>query len=288
MKQSKQYVAVLVGHETGDHDLEQNPTDYKKFIGGFQGSRYKFFSIKTEAIAWLEENKADRSEEEVFPEPQTPEEKVHGNIRQWKKEGKELLFCFSYVDDRESGGWRLIHDKGASQLFIHGGRKPTSRTRADMYALLNAMNIVREEGATILSMNLNLVKTMDRGWLDSWASHGWKKANGRAPNNVDLWQKIYAQAKRKQVKWVYLPNQTEIYEYGDPIEGIKQFFKKKGKQLKRDEVFVSKLKMKTIGHSSDPRNHTAKDFKKLERLIQVTELLDDSKLAISSARVLAG
>ncbi|MBT3234300.1 MAG: hypothetical protein HN356_16000, partial [Calditrichaeota bacterium] len=68
MKQSKQYVAVLVGHETGVHNLEQNSAGYKKLIGGFQGSRYKFFSIKAEAIAWLEENKTERSEDEVFPE----------------------------------------------------------------------------------------------------------------------------------------------------------------------------------------------------------------------------
>lgn len=43
------------------------------------------------------------------------------------------------------------------------------------------------------------VNAFNEGWIYGWKKGGWKKADGKAVQNVDLWEELYALTKKHEV-----------------------------------------------------------------------------------------
>jgi ribonuclease HI len=41
-------------------------------------------------------------------------------------------------------------------------------------------------------------------WLDQWKERGWKTAQRKPPENIDLWKRLNALALRRRVEWVWI------------------------------------------------------------------------------------
>jgi ribonuclease HI len=41
-------------------------------------------------------------------------------------------------------------------------------------------------------------------WLDQWKERGWKTAQRKPPENIDLWKRLNAVALRHTVEWVWV------------------------------------------------------------------------------------
>ena len=45
------------------------------------------------------------------------------------------------------------------------------------------------------------VNAFNEGWIYGWMKNGWKKADGKAVLNVDLWQELYELTKTHEVRF---------------------------------------------------------------------------------------
>jgi len=247
MKQHKQFVAVLVGRKTGVFNVSRGSTSYRQHITGFAGVRYRYFETHSEAAGWLAENEAERSTQETLPEPIDYKSEIHQNIEGWKKQGKTLYFCFGYAENEIGrGGWRVVRDNGSSIKEWHGGFKKTSKTRMEIYACMMALNYAKKQNSVLLTPAANVLKTLDRNWVDAWKQGGWKKKRGAIPANLDLWKRIHPLQSNKPVKYVLLPDLDELLEYGDPITAIQSWMKFKWQSVTKDFGFLDILGTKSL------------------------------------------
>jgi len=51
----------------------------------------------------------------------------------------------------------------------------------------------------IYSDSAYTVNAFLNGWIYSWKKNGWKKADGKAVQNVDLWEDLYKEVNKHEV-----------------------------------------------------------------------------------------
>lgn len=195
----------------------------------------------------MNENSAVRSHNEVPTRPLDDKSVLKQKIIKWKQEGRTLFFCYGFAEDNIGrGGWQVVMDNGRKVQKWHGGFKKTSSIRMAIYACLKAISFAQKQNAIILSTNRHVISVLDRGWLNKWVQNGWKKKNGQAPENADLWQQIQPHHTVKDVEYIVLPDMDEILEYGDPVKAIQKSMKIKWRSVEKDLAFLSMLETKSL------------------------------------------
>lgn len=91
------------------------------------------------------------------------------------------------------GGWGAILKYGDIEREISGGEASTTNNRMELTAVITALSLLKEPcHVTLTSDSKYVIDAIQKGWLDSWQKKGWRKADGKAVLNVDLWEKLVA------------------------------------------------------------------------------------------------
>lgn len=101
------------------------------------------------------------------------------------------------------------------------GTTPTTNIRMEMTAAcvgLESLGEPTDEPVTLFC-DANLIPNAMNGWLASWRARGWKKGDGKAPDNRDLWDRLEQAAAGRNVTfaWVRGHNGAEHNEEADRI-----------------------------------------------------------------------
>lgn len=103
------------------------------------------------------------------------------------------------------GGWGAILVYGGREKEIAGGAKETTNNRMELTAAIEALRLLKEPCAvTLTSDSKYLIDAFEKKWLENWIKRGWKKSDGSAVLNVDLWEKLLALMKIHQVSFVWV------------------------------------------------------------------------------------
>lgn len=99
--------------------------------------------------------------------------------------------------------------------------EPTTNIRMEMTAAcaaLEQLGAQTDEPITIFC-DLNLIPNAMNGWLANWRAKGWKKSDGTAPPNRDLWERLEAAVEGRNVAfvWVRGHNGAEHNERADKL-----------------------------------------------------------------------
>lgn len=70
-------------------------------------------------------------------------------------------------------------------------------------AALEGLGRVTAEPITVLC-DANLIPNAMNGWLAKWKGKGWKKSDGKAVENPDLWERLEAAAEGRVVTWEWV------------------------------------------------------------------------------------
>ena len=104
-----------------------------------------------------------------------------------------------------AGGYAAILRYRTAERVVSGGEVETTNNRMELLAVIVALEALKEPCAvTVTSDSKYVVDALTKGWLDSWISHGWRKADGKPALNAELWQRLVVQLNRHQVnfEWV--------------------------------------------------------------------------------------
>lgn len=152
-----------------------------------------------------------------------------------------------YTDGSSLGNGKAGARAGAAVTtnggFVWQGRAPGAQTnnRAETYAAIVALAHARDVTTATLWTDSEYVMHGVRSWLDGWVRAGWKKKDGQAPLNVDLWRMVWAlitERRERQlppvaIEWVKAHNGTEGNEEVDklakaaaemPLDGAAPFY----------------------------------------------------------------
>ncbi len=104
-----------------------------------------------------------------------------------------------------AGGYGAILVYGGKEKVLSGGQAQTTNNRMELTAVIEALAALREPcKVTLCSDSKYVVDGVERGWAKSWRAKGWRKADGKAALNPDLWGRLLDLLEIHQVTFVWI------------------------------------------------------------------------------------
>lgn len=103
------------------------------------------------------------------------------------------------------GGYGAILECEGKILELSEGFTDTTNNRMELLSAIVALETLKFPCEVILcSDSKYLCDSISKGWVYSWQKKGWKKSDGKAALNVDLWERMLVQLKKHNVtiNWV--------------------------------------------------------------------------------------
>ena len=101
------------------------------------------------------------------------------------------------------GGWGvLLEDDKGRVKELSGGEAQTTNNRMEMQAIIEGLKALKKPcRVRICSDSALIINAFTQGWIPSWQSRGWKKANKKPVENQDLWQQMLTALQMHEVEW---------------------------------------------------------------------------------------
>lgn len=98
------------------------------------------------------------------------------------------------------GGYAGILLYGDHKLEYSGSEVQTTNNRMEVMAVIVGLKRLKFPcKVEVYSDSAYTVNAFNEGWIYGWKKSGWKKADGKAVQNVDLWEELYALTKTHEV-----------------------------------------------------------------------------------------
>ena len=108
------------------------------------------------------------------------------------------------------GGWGALLRSGTHERELHGGAAGTTNNRMELTAVIEALAAVKRPSRVVIHTDSQYVKRGITEWLAQWQQRGWKTSTNKPVKNVDLWQRLAAQAARHQIEWRWVPGHAGV------------------------------------------------------------------------------
>ena len=116
------------------------------------------------------------------------------------------LFTDGACKANGNGGWAYVlrHTASGTELEGAGGVAGTTSQRMELQAALSGLQRLKASCRVRLVSDSKYVVRGINEWVRTWASKGWRKADGSPVLNVDLWQALLVELDRHVVRaeWV--------------------------------------------------------------------------------------
>jgi len=109
------------------------------------------------------------------------------------------------------GGWGALLRYGDHEKELFGGYRETTNNRMELLAVIEALASLKERCRVIVHTDSQYVKNGISEWMPSWIRRGWRTADNKPVKNIDLWQRLSAEAARHDVEWRWVRGHA-----GDP------------------------------------------------------------------------
>ena len=103
------------------------------------------------------------------------------------------------------GGYCAILTFGAHKKIISGAEKNTTNNRMELSAVIKGLEaLTRSCEVTVVSDSKYVCDAINQNWLKSWKAKGWKKSDGKAVLNPELWKKLDALLEKHDVTFQWI------------------------------------------------------------------------------------
>lgn len=100
------------------------------------------------------------------------------------------------------GGYAGVLIYGEAKREYSGSEKRTTNNRMEVLAVIEGLKRLKYPcKVEVYSDSAYTVNAFLNGWIYAWKKNGWKKADGKAVQNVDLWEELYALTKVHEVEF---------------------------------------------------------------------------------------
>ena len=98
------------------------------------------------------------------------------------------------------GGYAGILIYGDFKREYSGAEVDTTNNRMEVMAVLEGLKRLKYPcKVEVYSDSAYTVNAFTNGWIYAWKKGGWKKADGKAVLNVDLWEELYQKTREHEV-----------------------------------------------------------------------------------------
>lgn len=103
------------------------------------------------------------------------------------------------------GGWGAVLVYNGVEKELSGFDKNTTNNRMELTAVIEALKALKEPCEVKLTTDSKYVcDAINKGWVYSWKSKGWKKSDKKPALNVDLWEQLLEQLDKHSVEFIWV------------------------------------------------------------------------------------
>ncbi|MGN7612657.1 ribonuclease HI [Magnetococcales bacterium HHB-1] len=106
------------------------------------------------------------------------------------------------------GGWGvLIRRTDQKDDTLSGFSSRTTNNRMEMLAAIRGLEYVMQSGTTTpitVVTDSSYLKNGITQWIIGWKRRGWRKADGKAVLNVDLWKQLDHLTQQNHIAWQWV------------------------------------------------------------------------------------
>ncbi len=89
------------------------------------------------------------------------------------------------------GGWGAILRYGCHEKEMHGYDAQTTNNKMELTAVIEALSALKEPCEVIITTDSRyVVDAIEKGWAKKWQANGWRKADKKPAQNVELFEKL--------------------------------------------------------------------------------------------------
>lgn len=108
------------------------------------------------------------------------------------------------------GGWGGILRYGKWEKELSGGEDETTNNRMELMAAIAGLEALKEPcKVTLYSDSKYLCDGLSLGWAEGWREKGWKKADKKPAQNVDLWERLLELCQLHEVSAVWVKGHAD-------------------------------------------------------------------------------
>lgn len=102
------------------------------------------------------------------------------------------------------GGWGVLIQLDDKDIELSGGDNETTNNRMELMAAIIALEEINKDYKINLYTDSNYVKDGITSWISNWKKNSWKTANKKDVKNKDLWIRLDAAIKGKDISWIWV------------------------------------------------------------------------------------
>ena len=95
----------------------------------------------------------------------------------------------------------MILEPGGRSRELVGGAPSTTNNRMELLAAISALGDLAAPSAVELYTDSQYLRQGITSWLARWRAQGWRRRDGAAVKNVDLWRRLERLNRRHRVRW---------------------------------------------------------------------------------------
>ena len=104
------------------------------------------------------------------------------------------------------GGYGVILEYKGQELELSGGEANTTNNQMELMGVITGLEALKEPcDVTVVTDSRYITDAFNKGWIDEWQKKNWKKSDGKAVMNLELWQRLLKAAAPHKVKFVHVP-----------------------------------------------------------------------------------
>lgn len=106
--------------------------------------------------------------------------------------------------DNSIGGWGVVLQYGDYTKELYGGERNTTNNIQELKGAINALTALK---TTRIPVKIHcdsayVVNGMNQ-WVKGWKKKGWRKGDGKTPENVELWKRLdELSSKQDDIQWI--------------------------------------------------------------------------------------
>ena len=89
------------------------------------------------------------------------------------------------------GGWGAILRYGKHEKELHGYEAETTNNKMELTAVIMALKALKEPCEAVITTDSKyVVDSITKGWAKKWRANGWRKADKKPAQNVELFEEL--------------------------------------------------------------------------------------------------
>jgi len=134
------------------------------------------------------------------------------------------------------GGYGVVLKYKGHTRELSGGFRRTTNNRMELLAVIKGLEALnRPCRVNLYTDSRYIVDAMNGGWVQKWRRNNWRRADGKAAKNPDLWQRILELAAKHRIKWIWVKGHADN-EYNNHCDRL-AVQASLGESLPEDEAY---------------------------------------------------